>query len=88
MRLCVLWQALDINDQFVKAWEHLGTVGGGVVGGEQYLPVACYQKVLRIGWHGEYRGSQRHGRGGGRRGAMQEALARAGARAKEGVRFE
>jgi hypothetical protein len=56
----VLWQALDIDDQFVQAWAHLGHAGGGVVRGKPYSQVECYQKVLRIGWHGECRGSQRN----------------------------
>ena len=45
-----LWQALEIDDQFHMAWNGLGFVGGGMVGGRQYSQKQCYQQVLCRGW--------------------------------------
>ena len=43
---CVLWQALEINDQDKEVWNILGQTGGGVVAGIEYSDKQCYQQVL------------------------------------------
>ena len=44
----MLWQALGIDDQYKIAWNRLGLVGGGMVGGNAYSAKQCYQQV-RVG---------------------------------------
>ena len=46
--VCVLWQALGIDDQYKDAWHNLGKEGGGVVGGNAYSQKQCFQQV-RVG---------------------------------------
>jgi len=41
-------KALELNPKCAITWSHLGTVGGGTVGGLQYSQKDCFMKAIEL----------------------------------------